>query len=85
MAKIMMTVKVDEGTPTLQDIQQKFSLSDDEIDPAFGLIEVDPAEHLFTFLVEETAIGKITNPDEWRIQGPYSNPRIEPFGLEDMD
>lgn len=85
MAKVMMTVRVDKGTPTLQDIQQKFSLTDDEIDHKFGVIEVDPLEHLFTFLVEETAIGKITDADEWKIEGPFSNPRIEPFGLQEND
>ncbi len=85
MAKVMMTVRVNEGTPSLKDIQQKFSLTDDEIDHKFGVIEVDPLEHLFAFLVEETAIGKIADADEWKIQGPFSNPKIEPFGLEGDD
>jgi len=80
MAKVMLTIQWPQGQPTLEQIQQLFSLADDEVDRDFGLIEVDPAEHLFTFLVEEASAAKVQPGAGWSVSGPYSNPRIEPFG-----
>ena len=80
MAKVMMTIRWPQGQPSLEQIQKLFSLSDDEVDRDFGLIEVDPAEHLFTFLVEEASAAKVQPGAGWSVSGPYSNPRIEPFG-----
>jgi hypothetical protein len=80
MAKVMMTIRWPQGQPSLEQIQKLFSLSDDEVDRDFGLIEVDPAEHLFTFLVEGTSAARIQPGVGWSVSGPYSNPRIEPFG-----
>ena len=76
----MMTIQWPQGQPSLEGIQQLFSLSDDEVDRDFGLIEVDPAEHLFTFLVEEASAAKVQPGAGYTVSGPFSNPRIEPFG-----
>jgi hypothetical protein len=80
MAKVMMTIQWLQGQPTLEDIQKLFSLTDNEIDRDFGLIEVDPAEHIFTFLVEDASAAKVQPGANFRVAGPFSNPRIEPFG-----
>jgi hypothetical protein len=80
MAKVLMTIQWPEGQPTLEDLQKLFSLAGDEIDPSFGVIEVDPIDHIFTFLVEEASVTKIQPKANLRIAGPFSNPRIEPFG-----
>ena len=80
MAKVMLTIQWPQGQPSLEGIQQLFSLADDEVDRDFGLIEVDPAEHLFTFLVEEGSPAKVQPGAGYRVSGPFSNPRIEPFG-----
>jgi hypothetical protein len=80
MAKVMMSIQWPQGRPTLEQIQKLFSLSDDEIDRDFGLIEVDPAEHIFTILVEEASAVKLRSGPSWTVSGPFSNPRIEPFG-----
>jgi hypothetical protein len=80
MAKVMMSIQWPQGQPTLEGIKQLFSLSDDEVDREFGLIEVDPAEHIFTFLVEATSVAKVHPGPGWSVSGPFSNPRIEPFG-----
>ena len=75
-----MSIQWPQGQPSLEGIQRMFSLSDDEVDRDFGLIEVDPAEHIFTFLIEETSASKVRPGPGYSVSGPYSNPRIEPFG-----
>jgi hypothetical protein len=76
----MLTIQWPQGQPTLEDLQKLFSLADNEVDPAFGVIEVDPVDHIFTFLVEETAAARIHPGPGRDVAGPFSNPRIEPFG-----
>ena len=61
-------------------VMERFGLQADEVDRDFGVIETDPAEHLYTILIEESAASKVSDGDDWEISGPYSNPRIEPFG-----
>ena len=80
MAKVMMTIQWPQGQPTIEQIQELFSLADDEIDREFGLIEIDPDERLFTFLVDEASAAKVKPGAGLRVAGPFSNPRIEPFG-----
>jgi hypothetical protein len=80
MAKVMMTVRWQAGAPTIGDIKQRFSLTDKEIDSTFGVVEVDPDEHIFTFLVEENSASKVKSGVDISVEGPFSNPRIEPFG-----
>ena len=81
MAKIMVSFQVEGPAPTIADLRQRYSLSDDEIDATFGVVEVDPQACIYTILVEESAVEKIL-PDGpiTDVEGPFSNPRIEPFG-----
>lgn len=80
MAKIMMTIQSKSGPPSLAAIRARYGLADDEIDPQFGVVEIDPADGTYAILIEETAAAKITNSGDWKVQGPYSNPKIAPFG-----
>jgi hypothetical protein len=80
MTKLMVSIQWPQGAPTLAEIQKMFSLADDEVDREFGLIEVDPAEHIFTFMVEEASAAKVRSGPGWTVSGPFSNPSIEPFG-----
>ncbi len=80
MAKVMMTIQSQDSPPQLQDVQLKYGLADDEIDAQFGVVEIDPADGTYAILVEETAAAKISNNENWKVQGPYSNPKIAPFG-----
>ena len=79
MAKVMMQVR-SKKTLTLSEIKRLYALAEDEIDSNFGIVEVDPKDHLFAFLVEESAALKCFSTDDFEISGPYSNVRIEPFG-----
>jgi len=81
MAKVMVTFQAEGPAPTIAELQRRFSLTDDEIDRSFGVIEVDPQDHTFTILVEESAAQKVQPGGPiTKVAGPFSNPRIEPFG-----
>jgi hypothetical protein len=80
MSKVLMTLRFTEPAPSLLEVRERFSLQPDDIDSNFGLVEIDPDQHLFTILVEESAAPKIQPSAGWDVKGPYSNPRIEAFG-----
>ena len=42
------------------------------------MVNISPAEHLYTILVDEAAAARVANADP--VEGVYGNPRIEPFG-----
>jgi hypothetical protein len=84
MAQVMMTVRRPGGAPTLKELQTDYGLSDAEIDPTFGVVEIDDRDHLYAVRVDERAAAKL-NPDRKSsdkedFNGPYSDPKIEPFG-----
>lgn len=81
MAQVMVNIQSAAGAPSMEAIKQRFGLSDAEIDPAFGVVAVDPEAGLFTVRVDERAAGKLGSTADWTIEGPYSNPRIAPFDL----
>lgn len=74
----MLTVKLSPERATLADVQQQLGVSEDEIDSDFGVVNLDPDEHLYAVMVDERAAARLT--DEPDVKGPYANPRIEPFG-----
>jgi hypothetical protein len=80
MAKLMITLKFKEAVPTIDELQARYGLTDDEIGKSFGIVEVDPEDGLYTILVEEAAVAKVKPDQEIDVKGHYSNPRISPFG-----
>lgn len=85
MTKIMMTIQSKVGQPSLAEVKDRYGLTDKEIDPQFGVVEIDPTDGSYTILIEESAANKITESEEWKVQGPYSNPKIAPFGPPEPD
>ncbi|MGI5466731.1 hypothetical protein [Streptomyces sp. CA-132043] len=79
---VLVTVTLPPGT-TLQGAQRRLGLGDDEVDSAYGLVSVDPARNLFALMVTEEAGSRIGGTPG--TQGPYANPRIEPFGPDRPD
>jgi hypothetical protein len=80
MASVLMSIQSPGKAPDLQAIKQRYGLADDEIDPGFGVVEIDPADGTYTVLVDERAASKLASGADWTVRGPYSNPRIQPFG-----
>lgn len=79
MAKVMVNLTGLSAPPTLAEVQTRYGLSASDLDPEFGVIEVDPEEHVYTVLVDESVAARITGADP-AASGPFSNPPIAPFG-----
>ena len=80
MTKVMVTIQVVEGRPELGQVIERYGLAPGDIDHDFGVVEIDPDDHLYVVLVTPEAATRIGPDDGWDTAGPYSNPRIEPFG-----
>jgi hypothetical protein len=80
MTKVMVTIRARTGPPTVEAVIERYRLGPDDIDSDYGLVEIDPADHLYVILVEPDAAARIQPTEQWETAGPYSNPRIAPFG-----
>lgn len=73
-----MTVRLD-GPKTIEAAAKSLSISKAQIDKGYGVVEVDAALSLFAVLVSGSL--KTNGRDQkGNFGGPFSNPRIEPFG-----
>jgi hypothetical protein len=80
MPKVMLTLRSPAGAPSLAAIRDRYGLRPEDLDERFGVVAVDPADHAYTILVERDAAARIVPGEGWEVEGPFSNPRIEPFG-----
>ena len=74
----MMTVELAADAVSLDAAAQRLGVGVEDLDAEYGLVPVDPDNHLYSVLVDEKA-----GADAGRragVEGPFSNPRIEPFG-----
>ncbi len=85
MTKVMVTIQAPEGPPSLEAVIERYQLGPDDIDSDFGVVEIDPDDDLYVILVEPDAATRIKPAECWDTAGPYSNPRIAPFGPPEAD
>jgi hypothetical protein len=78
MSKVLVTFNSPDD-PTVTDVIDRFVLDESEIDRDFGVIEIDPNQHLFTALVERDAAARIREFDA--DVSVHSNPEIRPFAF----
>lgn len=78
MSKVMVTLKLDPDDASVDHARDLLGIDDAAIDHDFGVIAVSPDDNLYTVLVDEGAAKDMQTGDG--IAGPFSNPRIEPFG-----
>ena len=76
----MVDIRSSGTAPTIEEIQRRFSLSNDEIDTSFGVVRTEDDKPVYTILVEESVASRIEPTADWDTQGPFSNARIEPCG-----
>jgi hypothetical protein len=81
MPRVMVTLRLDPAQATLPEVLRLLGLASDEVDPGFGVVPIDPAEHLYTILVDEAAAARVA--DAPQVEGVFGNPRIEGFGPEE--
>ena len=74
----MLTLELDPQEATVSRVAVRLGLEPGEIDAEFGVVAIDPDNHLYTVLVEERASERVAGQPG--VEGPFSNPRIEPFG-----
>jgi hypothetical protein len=81
MSKLLYTITWDGDAPTIKQVSSRYGLNPDEIDQEFGVILIDPDIHRYSIMIEETAALRLQGQSQPNpIEGPYANPRIEPFG-----
>jgi hypothetical protein len=78
MPRVMVTLRLHPGQATLPEVRRLLDLADEEVDPGFGVVNISPAEHLYTILVDEAAAARVAGAPQ--VEGVFGNPRIEPFG-----
>lgn len=78
MAKLLLSVTRSASQASLDAVKRDLGLSDEEIDDDFGIVCIDPKRHRYAILVEERAAERVGK--EPGVEGPFANPRIEPFG-----
>ena len=83
MAKVMVTLRLEPEQASLPEVRRLLGLAPEEVDPAFGVVNISPAEHLYTILVEEAAAARVSDADQ--VEGVFSNPRVEPYGPPEGD
>ena len=79
MPKVMMTLQ-SEQEPTLQEIRRRYNFSAGELDDEYGVVEIDPDDHLYAFRVEQAAAQKVAAGHDRPYTGPFADPKIETFG-----
>jgi hypothetical protein len=78
MGSVLMTVELEPDAATVADAAVKLGLDPADIDDEFGVVSVDPDNHLFSVLVSKEAGARARGAGG--VEGPFSDPRIEPFG-----
>lgn len=75
----LMTVHGRNGPPSIEDAAQELGIGIDDIDQEFGVVLVDPKAGLYSVQVDAARLPEGGESGS-AYRGPFSNPRIEPFG-----
>lgn len=74
-----MTVQSDDGPPSLESAARQLGVAPEALDDAFGVVTIDPSRGLYSVQVDAAHLpAEVSDADAFR--GPFSTPRIEPFG-----
>jgi hypothetical protein len=76
---VLVTVDLERRKPSLSAAAEMLDISLDNFDMAFGLVPLDLERKLYAVKVRSEALPEGKRGKAYR--GPYSNPKIAPFGL----
>ncbi|HJQ59389.1 MAG TPA: hypothetical protein VJ890_20955 [Vineibacter sp.] len=74
-----MTFKAKGAKPTLRSAARKLGVAESVLDSGFGVLPIDPARAVYTVRVVDAAAAPPAGTRRG-VGGPFSNPRIAPFG-----
>ncbi|WP_296679183.1 hypothetical protein [Novosphingobium sp.] len=87
METAMLQFRHAGSAPSMDEVCRLFSLAPDELDRQFGVIATDPADGLYTVLIDARAAPRVSAALAARpahpAEGLFANPPIEPFDLPD--
>jgi hypothetical protein len=76
---VLFTISSIAGAPSLTQASQMLGVDESALDPEFGVRLIDPRQHLYAVLVNETQAPQVKAQDG-SVKGPFSNPGISDFG-----
>ncbi|MFN8279766.1 MAG: hypothetical protein U0V49_05735 [Saprospiraceae bacterium] len=78
----LMTIEWHDGdAPTLKSLSKTLKVKMSDFDPQFDIVLVNELNNTYAFRINSALQIDRINKDG--IQGPFSDPLIEPFGLEE--
>lgn len=77
---VMMTVTGAEDAPSLEQSAAKLGVPSSALDPEFGVVLIDFKRHIYTVRVDAAYLPETPASTEG-VAGPFSDPKIAPFGL----
>jgi hypothetical protein len=81
LAHVLLTCHLPAGTTaSVDEVADRLGVPTGAIDPDFGVVLIDPAASSYAVMVDETHAGGAV--ERTGVEGPYANPRVEPFGPE---
>ena len=83
MPKVMFTIQGPKQKPTLDEVCRRYGFARGDLDDGFGVIEVDPQDHTYAVLAEQSASRRVASESmrrDGKVKGPFANPKIAPFG-----
>lgn len=78
MANVLVTVRLSNAQPSMEEAARHLKVSETELDPNFGVVLIDPENQTYAVMVNERVAGDAASAEG--AAGPFSNPRIEPTG-----
>ena len=80
---VLMMVEGRDGPPTPAAAAKQLGVDVGDIDSEFGVVLVDPRQSLYCVEVPPERLPQSDAASEGaEYRGPFSNPKIEPFGIE---
>lgn len=76
---VMMTISGWDEPPSIERVAEDLSVPACAFDAAFGVILVDPKRAIYAVRIDSEKVPEAA-PEGFTVSGPFSDPKIAPFG-----